>query len=64
MGKKIREAEMNKIPYMLIIGEAEVENETVSVRRHGGDDLGEMPVESFAKILETETDKEIYKFEV
>ncbi|MBZ9779632.1 threonine--tRNA ligase [Psychroflexus sp. CAK8W] len=64
MGKKIREAEMNKIPYMLIIGEAEVDNETVSVRRHGGDDLGEMPIESFAKILETEIENEIYKFEV
>ncbi|NEV93854.1 threonine--tRNA ligase [Psychroflexus sp. YR1-1] len=64
MGKKIREAEMNKIPYMLIIGEAEVENETVSVRKHGGDDLGEMPIESFAKILQVETDKEIHTFEV
>ncbi|MBZ9652015.1 threonine--tRNA ligase [Psychroflexus montanilacus] len=64
MGKKIREAEMNKVPYMLIIGEAEVENETVSVRKHGGDDLGQMPIESFAKILNVEMDKEIYKFEV
>lgn len=64
MGKKIREAEMNKVPYMLIVGEAEVENETVSVRKHGGDDLGEMPIESFAKILNAETEKEIYKFEV
>ncbi|MBZ9787748.1 threonine--tRNA ligase [Psychroflexus sp. CAK57W] len=64
MGKKIREAEMNKIPYMLIVGEAEVENDTVSVRKHGGDDLGEMPIESFAKILNAETEKEIYKYEV
>lgn len=64
MGKKIREAEMNKVPYMLIVGEAEVENETVSVRKHGGDDLGQMPIESFAKILNVEMDKEIYKFEV
>ncbi|MFO7745239.1 MAG: threonine--tRNA ligase [Psychroflexus sp.] len=64
MGKKIREAEMNKIPYMLIVGEAEVDNDTVSVRKHGGDDLGEMPIESFAKILNAETEKEIYKFEV
>jgi threonyl-tRNA synthetase len=64
MGKKIREAEMNKVPYMLIIGESEVENETVSIRKHGGDDLGEMPIESFAKIVQAEIDKEIYKFEV
>ena len=64
MGKKIREAEMNKVPYMLIVGETEVQNGTVSVRKHGGDDLGEMPIESFAKLIDAEIDKEIYKFEV
>jgi threonyl-tRNA synthetase len=64
MGKKIREAEMNKIPYMLIVGEAEVENETVSVRKHGGEDLGQMSIASFAEIINTQIDKEIYKFEV
>ncbi|WP_127846440.1 threonine--tRNA ligase [Psychroflexus aestuariivivens] len=64
MGKKIREAEMDKIPFMLIVGETEAENETVSVRKHGGDDLGEMPIESFAKLINAEIDKEIYKFEV
>ena len=64
MGKKIREAEMDKIPFMLIVGETEAENETVSVRKHGGDDLGEMPIEGFAKLINAEIDKEIYKFEV
>ncbi|MFN2260678.1 MAG: threonine--tRNA ligase [Psychroflexus sp.] len=64
MGKKIREAEMDKIPFMLIVGETEAENGTVSVRKHGGDDLGEMPIESFAKLINAEIDKEIYKFEV
>jgi len=64
MGKKIREAEMNKIPYMLIVGEAEVENETVSVRKHGGEDLGQMSIASFAEIINAQIDKEIYKFEV
>ena len=64
MGKKIREAEMNKIPYMLIVGEAEVENETVSVRKHGGEDLGQISIASFAEIINTQIDKEIYKFEV
>jgi threonyl-tRNA synthetase len=64
MGKKIREAEMNKIPYMLIVGEAEVENETVSVRKHGGEDLGQISISSFAEIINAQIDKEIYKFEV
>ena len=64
MGKKIRDAEMDKIPFMLIVGETEAENETVSVRKHGGDDLGEMPIEGFAKLINAEIDKEIYKFEV
>jgi threonyl-tRNA synthetase len=51
-GKKIREAEMNKIPYMLIVGEKEAENGTVSVRKHGGEDLGEMKMEDFkAKLI-------------
>jgi threonyl-tRNA synthetase len=64
MGKKIREAEMNKIPFMLIIGETEVDNGTISVRKHGGEDLGEMTTDEFAEILKAETEKEIYKFEV
>lgn len=64
MGKKIREAEMNKIPFMLIIGETEVDNGTISVRKHGGEDLGEMTTDEFAEILKAETQKEIYKFEV
>ena len=44
-GKKIRDAEMKKIPYMLIVGEKEAENGTVSIRKHGGEDLGEMTME-------------------
>lgn len=46
-GKKIRDAEMKKIPYMLIVGEKEAENGTVSVRKHGEGDLGEMTMEEF-----------------
>ncbi|MDN6280898.1 MAG: threonine--tRNA ligase, partial [Psychroflexus sp.] len=62
MGKKIREAEMNKIPYMLIIGEKEAENNQISVRKHGGEDLGQMSVEDFAKIVQTEIDKNLKVF--
>lgn len=51
VGRKIRDAEMKKIPYMLIIGEKEVESATVSVRKQGEGDLGSMPVEAFNDIL-------------
>ncbi|MGM0636148.1 MAG: threonine--tRNA ligase [Bacteroidota bacterium] len=64
MGKKIREAEMNKVPYMVIIGEKEAENNTISIRKHGGEDLGSMPLESFVKIINEEIDSSLSKFEV
>ncbi len=64
MGRKIREAEMQKVPYMLIIGEKEAKDGTVSVRRHGGEDLGTMSVADFATIIETEISKTLKKFEV
>jgi threonyl-tRNA synthetase len=54
-GKKIRDAEMSKIPYMLVVGEKEAETQTVSVRKHGGTDLGSMSIESFAQIITEET---------
>jgi len=57
MGKKIRDAETNKIPYMLIIGENEMNNNSVSVRQHGGNDLGEMTVEAFSALLKDEINK-------
>lgn len=44
-GRKIRDAEVKKIPYMLIVGEREMENGTVSVRKHGEGDLGTMTLE-------------------
>lgn len=50
-GKKIRDAEIKKIPYMLIVGEKEAENGTVSVRKHGGGDLGEMTMEEFRDMI-------------
>src|SRR5690606_35096343 len=54
MGKKIREAEMNKLPYMLIVGENEEKDQTVSVRKHGGEDLGSMKIDAFAEIIKSE----------
>ncbi len=51
MGKKIRDAETKKIPFMLIVGNNEKENASVSVRRHGGEDHGEMPIDKFVTLF-------------
>ena len=51
IGRKIREAELRKIPYMLIVGERESGDGSVSVREHHGGDLGNMPVTGFADRL-------------
>ncbi len=51
VGRKIRDAEIKKIPYMLVVGEKEVENGTVSVRRHGQGDVGSMTVSEFSELL-------------
>ncbi len=48
-GKKIRDAEVAKIPYMLIVGEKEQTENAVSVRQHGGTDLGAMSLQQFAE---------------
>ncbi|MDY3547033.1 threonine--tRNA ligase [Riemerella anatipestifer] len=53
-GKKIRDAEMKKIPFMLIVGENEAGNQTVSVRKRGEGDLGEMSIESFVEYFKNE----------
>jgi threonyl-tRNA synthetase len=58
-GRKIRDAELNKIPFMLIIGEKEVEEGTVSVRKHGEGDLGSMELEEFTRLVEEEVKKEL-----
>ena len=47
-GKKIRDAEVSKTPYMLIVGEKEADVQSVSVRMHGGTDLGLMELQQFA----------------
>ena len=50
-GRKIRDAEISKSPFMLVIGDNEKENNTVSVRRHGGENLGIMKIEQFINIV-------------
>jgi threonyl-tRNA synthetase len=54
IGKKIRDNEMKRIPYLLIVGEKESENETVSVRRQGEGDLGNMKLDEFAEFINKE----------
>ena len=64
IGKKIRDAEMSKIPYMLIVGEQEEKDGTVSVRKHGEGDIGTMPVEDFAELVNNEIKKTLKTFKV
>ncbi len=54
IGRKIRDAEIKKIPYMLVIGEKEMESGVVSVRKHSAGDVGEMTIEAFTNHLEQE----------
>ena len=51
MGRKIRDAEMKKTPYMIILGENEEKENCISLRKHGGEDLGKMSVEDFINII-------------
>ena len=62
VGRKIRDAEINKIPYMLIIGENEEKEGTISVRKHSEGDLGVYTVEEFSKIIQKEIEKTIKQF--
>ena len=55
MNRKIRTAQINKIPYMFIVGDREIEQETVSVRRRSGEDLGSMPIEDIMETILTES---------
>ncbi len=51
IGKKIRDAEMKKIPYMLVVGENEMQEESVSVRKHGEGDIGKMSATDFVQFF-------------
>ena len=55
IGRKIRDAELEKIPFMLIIGEQESNQNLISLRSHGGEDYGKMKVEDFVKIIKEKT---------
>ena len=54
LGKRIRESELKRIPFLVIVGEKEMTEGTVSVRRQGGIDAGSMPVEDFVALVSNE----------
>ncbi|WP_276391416.1 threonine--tRNA ligase [Eudoraea chungangensis] len=62
VGKKIREAEMKKIPFMLIVGEKEEQENSISVRKHGGEDLGTISIEGFVNLVEKKINSTLKSF--
>jgi threonyl-tRNA synthetase len=62
VGKKIREAEMKKVPFMMVIGEQEEAEGLISVRKHGGESLGTMSVEAFAKMINRQIAESVKPF--
>ncbi len=66
IGKKIRDAEMQKMPFMLIVGEDEEQNGTIAVRRHGQEGRGNnsMTIDQFALLVQEEIDKTLKVFNV
>ena len=63
IGRKIRDNELKRIPFLLIVGEKEQENEEVSVRIQGEGDKGTMSLESFAALVRESVDKEVEKIQ-
>jgi threonyl-tRNA synthetase len=61
VGKKIRDAELSKYPFMLIVGEKEAESDTISVRQRGKGDLGALSPEAFAALVQGEMERELAK---
>jgi len=54
IGRKIRDAEMAKLPYLLVVGEKEAQDNIISVRKHGEGDLGSMPLDAFVKSVQSQ----------
>ncbi len=63
-GRKIRDAEVNKIPFMVIVGEKEEQEGTVSVRKHGQGDIGTFTIEEFISLIEEEVAKTLVPFNI
>jgi len=63
IGRKIRDNELKKIPYMLIVGEKEAENHEISVRKQGEGDVGSMKITNFAALLNEEVEKQMNQWQ-
>ncbi|WP_027418356.1 threonine--tRNA ligase [Crocinitomix catalasitica] len=61
IGKKIRDNELKKVPFMLIVGQEEEENGQVAIRKQGEGDIGKMTIEEFTNFINTEIEKELVK---
>ncbi|CAM1363523.1 threonine--tRNA ligase [Tenacibaculum xiamenense] len=61
-GRKIRDAEVSKIPFMVIVGEKEQDENTVSVRKHGEGDIGALSIEDFVSLIKEEVNKTLVPF--
>ena len=62
VGRKIRESELKKVPFMLIVGDEEVERETFPIRAHGGKDIGKMNIDDFIQFIKKKTSENIKDF--
>jgi threonyl-tRNA synthetase len=62
IGRKIRDNELKRIPYMLIVGEKEAENNVVSVRKQGEGDKGSMEIATFAAQINEEVDEQMNRW--
>ena len=62
VGKKIREAEIQKFPFMIIVGEQEEKDNTITVRQHGGEDLGTISVNEFSEIVKQRINESLKTF--
>ncbi len=60
-GKKIRDAELNRIPFMVIIGDDEINKKLLSIRQHGGDNLGLMSKEKLVDLIKSKIETELQK---
>ncbi|MFF3023531.1 threonine--tRNA ligase [Gottfriedia sp. NPDC057948] len=59
IGYKIREAQLQKLPYMLVVGDQEVENNTVAIRKRGEGDIGTQPFESFLEMIKQQKSEKV-----
>ena len=60
-GRKIRDAEVSKVPFMVIVGEKEEADGTLSVRQHGAGDKGTMPIADFVQLIQNNIEQELHK---